>query len=178
MSELSEHVKHSLAQQEQYLNLHAAILARAGASLGAALARGNKLLAVGCPVVAEHLVAEITGRYMAERPGLPAVALCENPSAVTAIWNDYGREQIYARQLSALVSTGDFVLGFMAGTDHAAYVAIDQAQKLGMETLALEIPDAEESIATETFLTAVHMLCDAAEAELMRQKPEWFPLVQ
>lgn len=177
MSELSEHVKRSLAQQEQYLNLHSGILQRAGASLGAALARGNKLLAVGCPAVAEHLVAEITGRYMAERPGLPAIALCENPSAVTAILNDYGRDQVYVRQLSALVSAGDFVLGFMAGPDLAAHLGIDEAHKLGIETLALEIPDADEWIAMETFLTAVHILCEGAEAELRRQKPDWFPLV-
>src|SRR5579859_7158221 len=108
MAELSERVAQSLAKQQQYLNHHAAILLQAGASLAAALARGNKLLAVGCPVVAEHMVAELTGRYVLERPGLPAIALSENPSSVTAILNDYGRERVYARQLAALAQTGDF----------------------------------------------------------------------
>src|SRR5258708_5104761 len=52
MAELSERVKSSLGMQEQYLNLHAGILMRAGSSLGAALVRGNKLIAVGCPIIA------------------------------------------------------------------------------------------------------------------------------
>src|SRR5436853_613273 len=120
MAELSERVKSSLGMQEQYLNLHAGVLLRAGASLGAALVRGNKLIAVGCPVIARRLVAQINGRYAAERPGLPAVALCENGAAVTGIMNDYGRDEIYKRQLSGMAQPGDFVLGFLAGVDHAA----------------------------------------------------------
>ena len=175
MAELSERIKLSIGTQEQYLNLHAAILARAGASLGAALARGNKMIAVGCPVVAEHMVAELTGRYQVERPALPAIALSENASALTAIMNDYGRDYVYARQLSALAQPGDFVLGFMAGVDHAAQTAIDHAQKMGLEILVLEIPGCEEWVATETFLTAAHLLCEEAEAELARQRPDLFP---
>jgi phosphoheptose isomerase len=175
MAELSDRIKLTIGVQEQYLNLHAGILARAGTSLGAALARGNKLLAVGCPVVAQHMVAEITGRFVSERPGLPAVSLSENAASLTAITNDYGRDRVYLRQLDALAQPGDFVLGFMAGVDHAAQTAIDHAQKMGLETLALEIPGSEEWVAVETFLTAVHMLCEEAELELQRLKPEWFP---
>jgi phosphoheptose isomerase len=178
MAELSERIKLSIGTQEQYLSLHANLLARAGASLGAALARGNKLLAVGCPTVAEHMVAEITGRYINERPGLPAVALCDNASSITAIANDYGRDRVYVRLLDAMAQPGDFVLGFMAGVDHAAQTAIDHAQKLGLETLALEMPGSEEWVATETFVTAAHILCEEAEAEIQRLKPEWFPLRQ
>ena len=151
------------------------VLVQAGASLAGALARGNKLLAVGCPVVAEHMVAELTGRYTVERAGLPAIALSENAAAVTAIMNDYGRERIYARQLRALAQAGDFVLGFIAGIDPSAVAAIDEAQKMGLETLALEMEDVAEWIATETFLTAAHILCEEAESELQRLKPEWFP---
>src|SRR5690242_9390872 len=133
MAELSERIKSSLGMQEQYLNLHAAVLVRAGSSLGAALTRGNKLIAVGCPTVARRMVAQINGRFATERVGLPAIALCENGPSITGILNDYGRDEIYKRQLSALAQPGDFVLGFLAGVDHAAQDGIDHAQKLGLE---------------------------------------------
>src|SRR5258708_6787577 len=107
MAELSERVAQSLAHQQRYLNQHAGVLLQAGGSLAAALVRGNKLIAVGCPVVAEHMGAELTGRSLTERPGLPAVALSENAAAATAIMNDYGRERVYARQLQALSRDGD-----------------------------------------------------------------------
>src|SRR5258706_8002221 len=148
MAELSERVESSLGMQEQYLNLHAGILVRAGSSLGAALARGNKLIALGCPIIARRVVAQINGRYSAQRPGLPAIALSENGPSVTGILNEYGRDEIYKRQLSAMAQPGDFVLGFLAGVDHAAQDGIDQARKLGLETLALEVPGAEEWMAT------------------------------
>src|SRR5258708_38447810 len=91
------------------------MLGGAGTGLGGALARGNKLITVGCPVVSQHMVAEVTGRYRSERPGLPAVSLSENAASLTAITNDYGRDRVYLRQLDALAQPGDFVLGFMAG---------------------------------------------------------------
>jgi D-sedoheptulose 7-phosphate isomerase len=175
MAELSERVKLSLRAQEDYLNLHLAVLARAGASLGAALARGNKLVAIGCPLVAQHMVAEFTGRFVLERPGLPAVCLSENNSAVTAILNDYGRNSIYVRLLTALAQDGDFVLGLLAGSDPAAQEGVEQAQRMGFETLVLELPGAEEWTASEAFLTAVHLLCEEAEAELRRLHPDKFP---
>ena len=174
MAELSERVRVSLAAQEQFLTAHALLLARAGANLGAALARGNKLIAFGCPTVAQHVAAELTGRFSAERRGLAAVSLSENPSAVTAIANDYGEAQVYARQLAALASPGDFVLALMAGVDPAARAALGEAQQMGLETLALEMPGVEETVVAETFLTAAHLLCEAAEAELARLRPEWF----
>lgn len=174
MAELSERIKASIATQEQYLNLHGGILSHAGTNLGAALARGNKLIAIGCPTVARHIVSDITGRYGPERPGLPAISLCDNPSIMTAILNDYGRDKIYVRQLMALAQPGDFVLGLLAGVDHPAQDGIDQAQKMGLETLALDLPGEDELVANEVFLTAAHLLCEAAEAELLRLKPEWF----
>ena len=174
MAELSERVRASLAAQEQYLTTHASLLARAGANLGAALARGNKLIALGCPTVAQHIVAELTGRFSAERPGLAALSLFENPSAVTAIANDYGPARVYARQLAALALPGDFVLTLVAGVDPAARAALEEARQMGLETLALEMPGSEEAVAAETFLTAAHLLCEAAEVELARLRPEWF----
>ncbi len=71
MAELSERVRSSLAQQEEYLTRHSAALVSAGVKLGAALARGNKLITLGCPAVAQHLAAEITGRFTAQHSTSP-----------------------------------------------------------------------------------------------------------
>jgi phosphoheptose isomerase len=174
MAELSDRVKNSLATQEQYLNLHLPVLVRAGASLAAALGRGNKLIAIGCPTVAQHMVAELTGRFVLERAPLPAVFLGDNTAAVTAIMNDYGRNRVYVRQLMALAQPGDFVLGFMAGVDHAAHDGLDYAQREGLETLVLEAPGVEEWVAAEIFITAAHLLCEEVEDELQRLQPDWF----
>ena len=144
MAELSERVRSSLAQQEEFLTRHSAALVSAGVKLGAALARGNKLITLGCPTVAQHLAAEITGRFSAPRRGLPAIWLSENPSSLTAITNDYGREHVYERELSALAQPGDFVLALVAGDDPAACKAVPLAKKLSLEILVLELPGAEE----------------------------------
>lgn len=174
MAELSQRARASLEAQEHYLNAHATTLACAGANLARALSRGNKLVAFGCPTVAQHVVAELTGRFTVERPGLPAIALSENASAVTAIANDYGEARVYSRQLAALAQPGDFVLAFVAGLDAAARDAVEEARQMGLETLALELPGAEETIAIDTFLVAAHLLCEVAEAELAHLAPSWF----
>jgi hypothetical protein len=119
---------------------------------------------------------------------LPAICLSENNSAVTSIVNDHGVNSVYVRQLKALAQAGDFVLGFVTGATTAVQEAIDQAQQSGLETVALELPresgpalldhlaDAEEWSATETFLTAAHLLCEEAESELQRLQPDRFPI--
>src|SRR6516225_9178258 len=80
-----------------------------------------KTLQTGCKVLffgnggsaadAQHLAAEFTGRYLRERPGLPALALHANTSAITAIGNDYGFDLVFARQIEALGKEGDVAVG-------------------------------------------------------------------
>ena len=75
--------------------------------------RGGKLLICGnggSAADAQHLAAELVGRYLRERPGLPAVALTVNSSTLTAVANDYGFEQVFARQLEALAGPQDVLL--------------------------------------------------------------------
>lgn len=78
------------------------------------LKRGNKLLICGnggSAADAQHFAAELTGRYKCERRGLPAIALSTDTSALTAIGNDYGFERVFDRQVEALASKGDLVIG-------------------------------------------------------------------
>lgn len=66
----------------------------------------------GSAADAQHLAAELIGRYLRERRTLPAVSLSTDPSVISCISNDYGFEQLFARQVSALARTGDMVIGF------------------------------------------------------------------
>jgi D-sedoheptulose 7-phosphate isomerase len=66
----------------------------------------------GSAADAQHLAAELVGRYRRERPPLPALALTVDPSVVTCIGNDYGYEDVFARQVTAFVRPGDMVIGF------------------------------------------------------------------
>jgi D-sedoheptulose 7-phosphate isomerase len=78
-------------------------------ALAARLADGGMLLVFGnggSAADAQHVAAEFTGRYMLERPPLPAVALAENGAAVTAIGNDYGFDQVFARKVRAYAGNG------------------------------------------------------------------------
>lgn len=79
-----------------------------------AFARGGKLLLFGnggSAADAQHLAAEFTGRFARQRAGLPALALTTDSSALTAIGNDFGFDQVFARQLEALARPGDVALG-------------------------------------------------------------------
>jgi D-sedoheptulose 7-phosphate isomerase len=81
-----------------------ATIAKVAGILVNALSRGNKILLFGnggSAAEAQHLAAELVGRFAFDRPALPALALSVNPSCVTAIGNDYGFDQVFARQIEA-----------------------------------------------------------------------------
>src|SRR6476469_10888605 len=83
------------------------------AAIISALRSGNKLLVIGnggSAGDAQHIAAEIVGRYKKDRPGYAAIALTTDTSALTAIANDYGFEQIFARQVEGLGQPGDVLL--------------------------------------------------------------------
>ena len=79
-----------------------------------ALANGNTIFFCGnggSAADCQHLAAEFVGRFVKERKGLPAIALTTDTSILTAIGNDYGYDEVFARQVEALVRSGDVVVG-------------------------------------------------------------------
>lgn len=79
-----------------------------------ALKNGNKILLFGnggSAGDAQHIAAELTGRYKTERRGLPGIALTTDTSALTAIGNDYGYDRVFDRQVEALAQSGDILIG-------------------------------------------------------------------
>ncbi|WP_224245724.1 D-sedoheptulose-7-phosphate isomerase [Hyalangium gracile] len=89
-------------------------IAQAGTLLRTALASGKRVYAFGnggSASDAEHFIAELVGRYLKERPGLPGQAFTVNSSTMTAVGNDYGYERVFERQVEAWVQPGDVVIG-------------------------------------------------------------------
>src|SRR5712692_7957295 len=106
-----------------------------------ALSQGNKILLFGnggSAADAQHLAAEFVGRFAFDRPALPAIALSVNSSCVTAIGNDYGFDQVFARQIEALARPGDIAIGIStSGNSANVLCAMSTARKMGLYTIAL-----------------------------------------
>ena len=103
------------------------------------LKNGNKILIFGnggSAADAQHIAAELVGRYKVERKGLPAIALTTDSSALTCISNDYGYEQVFSRQIEALANSGDVAIGISTGgTSHNVISALDVAKNIGCKAI-------------------------------------------
>jgi D-sedoheptulose 7-phosphate isomerase len=157
------------------------------AAMVVAFRAGNKVLWFGnggSAADAQHLAAEFSGRFLRERGGLPSEALSVNTSALTAIGNDFGYENVFARQVEAFAQPGDVVVGITTSGKSANVVrALEAANKRGATTVAFtgngggplaEIadlvllgPDGYSAIVQEVHITLGHIICDLVEQELL-----------
>jgi D-sedoheptulose 7-phosphate isomerase len=116
-------------------------IARAGQALANALKSGHKALACGnggSAADSQHFAAEIVGRFERERPGMPAIALTVDSSALTAIANDYDWDRVFAMQVSALGQEGDVLLAIStSGNSKNVVKAIEAAHSKNMTVIAL-----------------------------------------
>ena len=105
------------------------------------LKNGNKVLLCGnggSAADAQHIAAELTGRYKTERRGLPGIALTTDTSALTAIGNDYGYDRVFDRQVEALANKGDLLIGIStSGNSKNVTNALKVAREMGCKTLGL-----------------------------------------
>jgi len=157
-----------------------------GRQLAVPLLAGNRLLVAGnggSAAEAQHLTAELVGRYVADRPPLSAIALHAETSSLTAIGNDYGAAEAYARQVAAHGRAGDVVLLLSAsGRSRNVLAAAERGRSLGLTVWAMTGPapnplaaladdaicvaGADTAIVQEVHLVAIHALCDALDAEI------------
>jgi len=116
-------------------------IARAGTALAQALGSGHKALACGnggSAADSQHFAAELVGRFERERPGLPAVALTVDSSALTAIANDYDYDRVFSKQVEALGRAGDVLLAIStSGNSRNVIEAMRAAQAKGLAVIAL-----------------------------------------
>ncbi|MBS1502161.1 MAG: D-sedoheptulose 7-phosphate isomerase [Bacteroidetes bacterium] len=105
------------------------------------LKNGNKVLIAGnggSAADAQHIAAELSGRFVKERKALPGIALTTDTSALTSIANDYGYEYVFSRQVEALAKPGDLFIGIStSGNSRGVLNAFESAKKLGCSTLGL-----------------------------------------
>lgn len=116
-------------------------LAKASTLAVETLKRGNKILLCGnggSAADAQHIAAELTGRYKTERRGLPGIALTTDTSALTAIGNDYGYARVFDRQVEALANKGDLLIGISTSGNSVNIIsALTLAKEMGCVTLGL-----------------------------------------
>ncbi len=112
------------------------------------LKNGNKILIFGnggSAADAQHIAAELVGRYKTERKGIPAIALTTDTSTITAIANDYGYLHVFNRQVEALANEGDVVIGISTGGGSANVIsALRLANDLGCKTIGFSGRDGGE----------------------------------
>jgi D-sedoheptulose 7-phosphate isomerase len=117
------------------------VIEQVGERLNACLKNGGKILLMGnggSAADSQHIAAEIVVRYQTERRGLAAIALTTDSSILTATGNDYGFEHIYARQVEALCSEKDMVIGISTSGNSANIIkALIAARHLGATTLGM-----------------------------------------
>jgi D-sedoheptulose 7-phosphate isomerase len=178
------HVREALAD----LEAQGAVVERWGADLAALYRRGGRLLAAGnggSAAEAQHLTAELVGRFEADRPPLSAIALHAETSSMTAIANDFGADELFARQAEAHGRPGDvLVLLTTSGRSPNLLRAAERGRRVGLTVWAFTGPrpnpladladdvlaiDSPSSTAVqEAHLVAVHALCAAVERRLAR----------
>ncbi len=163
-----------------------------GRGLAERLLDGGRLLAAGnggSAAQAEHLTAELVGRYQAERRPLSALCLHSDGSSFTAIGNDYGPEEAFARQVRAHGRPGDVLLALStSGRSANVLAAVDAAAEIGMRTWglcgmapnplaercdeAICLPGATTATVQELHLVALHIVCGAVDREVaLRDAP-------
>jgi D-sedoheptulose 7-phosphate isomerase len=163
---------------------HAQPVLDAAAAIVGALKAGGKLLVFGnggSAADAQHLSAELVGRFMKERAALPAIALTVDSSILTSVANDYSFKQVFARQIEALGRPGDVALGIStSGESPNVVTALQTAKAQGLKTVALtgrdggtvgrvadihvNVPDQNTQRVQEVHQTLIHVLCEAIEA--------------
>ncbi|GGO76374.1 D-sedoheptulose-7-phosphate isomerase [Nonomuraea cavernae] len=165
---------------------HSAVVRAWGAKLAGILKAGGRLLACGnggSAAEAQHLTAELVGRFRADRRPYAAIALHADTSSMTAIANDYGAEEVYARQVRAHGHAGDVLVCLSTSGRSANVLAAAWAARqggllawgltgpapnrlAGLCDEAVAVPAADAATVQEVHLALVHLLCDAVEEAL------------
>lgn len=137
----------------------------------------------GSAADAQHFAGEIVGRFMMERRALPAMSLCTDPSVMTCIGNDYGYDEVFARQLEGLGQAGDVFIGIStSGNSENIIRAIKKADELSIATVAflgkgggkikdlvkypLIVPSKSTPRIQEIHTFTVHLICEAVEKNI------------
>lgn len=138
---IKAHYEESKKTKEAFFKDNLRALDAAARMIGATFKLGRKILIIGnggSAADAQHMAAEFTGRFKHDRQALPAIALTTDTSALTAISNDYGFDQVFSRQVRALGAQGDILIAIStSGNSQNVLNAVKMANERGMLTISL-----------------------------------------
>ena len=181
--------------RENFLTTQAGTIASMAKVIAASLAQDGKILFCGnggSAADAQHLAAEFINRFLMDRPPLPGIALTTDTSALTAIGNDFGFEQIFSKQVRGLGREGDVLLAIStSGASPNITDALKAARGLGMITMGLtgkgggdmpplcdyllDVPDDSTALIQEIHITVGHLLCRLVDYYLIENVPALQP---
>jgi D-sedoheptulose 7-phosphate isomerase len=187
-SVIKNQIKRSIDLKQELLN-SSAVLASVEKSIHAiisAFSNNNKLLLAGnggSAADSQHIAAEFVNRFNFDRPGLPAIALTTDTSVLTSIGNDYGYENIFARQIGALGKAGDVFIGIStSGNSQNLIKAFKACREEKIITIGftgssgglmrdlcdicIQVPSEETPRIQEGHILIGHIICSVVEAEL------------
>jgi phosphoheptose isomerase len=187
---IQEIFRETIASHQRFAETAVEGVAKAAAAIADALVNGRKVLAFGnggSASDAEHLVAELVGRFEVERRPLPGLALTADSSVVTAISNDYGYDHVFSRQIEGLGSAGDIAFGIStSGRSKNVETALAVAKARGMVTIALtgrdggrmgadagihlNVAESATPRIQEVHRTILHAMCSLIDRRLVGEK--------
>lgn len=169
-------------------------VARAAQAIVAALKQGRKLMLCGnggSAADAQHIAAEFVSRFNFDREPLAAIALTTDTSILTAIGNDYGYDNLFSRQVSALGHAGDVLIGITtSGRSPNVLQAMERARRMDISTISftgghpapidaladisIKVPSSNTPLVQQLHITLGHSICAIAELEIYGEdrKPE------
>jgi D-sedoheptulose 7-phosphate isomerase len=170
----------------RYLSEQAGLVVVVGRRIADTLRGGGKVLVFGnggSASDAQHLAAELVGRYAKDRPAWPAIALTTDTSILTAVANDLGYDAVFRRQVEALGRPGDVAIGIStSGRSPNVLAAIDKAREMGLVTVAMTgegggrlagrvehliaVPHPSTPRVQEVHGLVIHLLCQIVEEAL------------
>ncbi|MFT3673429.1 SIS domain-containing protein [Aestuariivirga sp.] len=187
---ISKYINQSISALRAVEDLELDIKAAATACI-AALRAGRKVIFCGnggSAADAQHLAAELMGRFLIDRRPLAALSLTVDTSALTAIGNDYGFENVFARQLRGIGAPGDILIGLStSGNSRNVVSALIAAKEMEIQTVALTgahggemakradfviaVPHTQTNHIQEAHITIGHMICAMVEEALCSATP-------
>jgi D-sedoheptulose 7-phosphate isomerase len=133
--------RESISIQEAFLKDCGELVIRSAQAIGESIKNGGKVLAFGnggSAADAQHMAAEMVGRMLVDRRPLPAIALTTDSSNLTALGNDFGYDQVFAKQVRALARSGDVVIAIStSGNSQNVLTAAREAKAMGCVVIGL-----------------------------------------
>lgn len=186
VDKVTQIIKESISVKEQILKTMVKDINKVADYIAGSLKAGGKILLFGnggSAADAQHIAAELVGRFKLERRGLASIALTTNTSTLTSIGNDYGFEEIFSRQIEALACKDDIAIGIStSGNARNVITGILEAKKRNLTTvaitgydggqlaplvdIALIVPSRNTARIQEAHITIGHVLCEIAEEKL------------